>query len=74
MVVENILTCVVGASEIPIAGSLTFHNLAIIIAAACTFIAIILSFWLISMHAMHYTNPYEQRQYDLTLHSSPFPR
>lgn len=52
----------VGASEEKIIGSLTFHNFAILIAAACSFIAILVSFYLIWMHALHYTKPYEQRQ------------
>lgn len=53
----------VGASEVPVVGSLTFHNLGLIIAAACTLIAILLSFYLMWMHALHYTNPSQQRQY-----------
>jgi hypothetical protein len=49
---------------------MTFHTLALIIAAACALIASIVSFYLIIMHATHYTKPYEQRQYVLPL---PFP-
>ena len=49
---------------------MTFHTLALIIAAACALIAIIVSFYLIIMHATHYTKPYEQRQYVL---SPPLP-
>lgn len=48
-------------SEVPIVGDLNFHQLGIIIAAACTLIAVLLSFYLIFMHALHYTKPYEQR-------------
>lgn len=54
---------VVGASEVPIVGSITFHNLGLIISAACTLVAILLSFYLMWMHALHYTNPVQQRQY-----------
>ncbi|KAK3939881.1 organic solute transporter Ostalpha-domain-containing protein [Diplogelasinospora grovesii] len=48
-------------SEIQIAGSLTFHQLSLIIAAACTLFAMVLSFYLIMMHATHYTVPHEQK-------------
>ncbi|PMD46667.1 DUF300-domain-containing protein [Hyaloscypha variabilis F] len=51
----------IGRSEVPIAGSLTFHQLGMIIAAACSLFAILISFYLIFMHATHYTKPYEQR-------------
>ncbi|KAE8442995.1 hypothetical protein EG329_002458 [Mollisiaceae sp. DMI_Dod_QoI] len=51
----------IGSSEIPIAGNMTFHTLGMIVAAACALIAILLSFYLIWMHALHYTKPYEQR-------------
>jgi hypothetical protein len=60
--------CVVGTSEVPIVGSITFHNLGLIISAACTLIAILLSFYLIWMHALHYTNPTQQRQYAPSLY------
>src|SRR5258705_8902224 len=53
----------VGASEVPVVGTMTFHNLGLIIAAGCTLIAILLSFYLMWMHALHYTNPSQQRQY-----------
>ena len=43
-------------------GTMTFHTIGLIVAAACAFIAILLSFYLIWMHALHYTKPYEQRQ------------
>jgi Organic solute transporter Ostalpha len=49
-------------SETPIAGSLTFHDLGLIISGGCSVIAICLSLFLIWMHALHYTKPYEQRQ------------
>ena len=55
--------CIVGSSEENIVGNLTFHQLGLIIAAATTLFAIIVSFYLIFMHATHYTKPYEQRQY-----------
>ncbi|KAK1708329.1 uncharacterized protein CLUP02_17643 [Colletotrichum lupini] len=49
-------------SEILIAGPLTFHDLALIIAGSCTIIAICLSFYLVFMHSINYTKPREQRQ------------
>ena len=52
----------------PIAGSLTFHELAMIIAGGATIISIILSFYLAWRHALNYTKPREQRQY---VHTSP---
>lgn len=51
----------IGDTEIPIVGDLRFHDLGLIIAAGCTLIAVLLSFFLIFMHAIHYTKPYEQR-------------
>lgn len=63
------LTRLVGSSEVHMAGSLTFHDLGLIIAAATALIAVLLSFYLIWMHATHYTKPYEQRQYVLFLYS-----
>lgn len=51
----------IGASEVPLIGNITFHNLGLIIAAACSLIAILLSFYLMWMHALHYTNPNQQR-------------
>ncbi|OIW28459.1 DUF300-domain-containing protein, partial [Coniochaeta ligniaria NRRL 30616] len=48
-------------SEKAIAGSLTFHQLALIIAAASTLVAIVMSLYLIMMHATHYTKPREQK-------------
>lgn len=51
----------IGSSEVPVAGSLTFHQLGLVIAAACALIAILLSLYLMWMHALHYTRPYEQR-------------
>lgn len=53
---------VLPTSEREIVGSLTFHKLALIIAGASTIVAIILSFYLIWMHALHYTKPREQKQ------------
>lgn len=50
-------------SEVTVVGNFTFHQLAIIIGGACTLIAIVLSFYLIWMHALHYTKPREQKQY-----------
>ncbi|KAK3390273.1 putative DUF300 domain protein [Podospora didyma] len=49
------------AAEIPIVGTLTFHQLALIIAAASTLVAILMSLFLIMMHATHYTVPHEQK-------------
>lgn len=54
---------VVGGSEEVLIGDLTFHQLGIIVSAATALIAIITSFYLMWMHALHYTKPYEQRQY-----------
>ncbi|CZT10844.1 hypothetical protein WAI453_007960 [Rhynchosporium graminicola] len=51
----------IGSSEVPMIGTMTFHTIGLIIAAASAFIAILLSFYLIFMHAIHYTKPYEQR-------------
>ncbi|RFU27050.1 hypothetical protein B7463_g9281, partial [Scytalidium lignicola] len=51
----------IGPSEVNIVGNITFHNLAIIIAAACSLFAMLCSFYLIWMHALHYTKPTEQR-------------
>ncbi|TDZ32000.1 Transmembrane protein 184-like protein [Colletotrichum spinosum] len=45
-----------------IAGPLTFHDLAIVIAGGSTVVAVSLSFYLVFMHATHYTKPREQRQ------------
>jgi hypothetical protein len=61
-------------SEIPIAGKLTFHALALIISAACSLVAIVLSLFLIWMHATHYTKPCEQRQYVLAPPKDPLLR
>ncbi|KAM7217698.1 Organic solute transporter Ostalpha domain containing protein [Rhypophila decipiens] len=48
-------------TEIAIAGPLTFHQLALIIGGGCAIIAILLSFYLILMHANNYTVPHEQK-------------
>ncbi|EPE02247.1 hypothetical protein F503_01685 [Ophiostoma piceae UAMH 11346] len=48
-------------SETKIAGPLTFHDLALIIGGSSTIVAIIMSLYLIFMHAIHYTKPNEQR-------------
>ncbi|KOS20487.1 Transmembrane protein 184-like protein [Escovopsis weberi] len=48
-------------SEVKIAGPLNFHDLARIIAAGSTLISVVLSSYLIWMHATHYTQPREQR-------------
>ncbi|CEJ90013.1 hypothetical protein VHEMI05824 [[Torrubiella] hemipterigena] len=48
-------------SEIALVGNLTFHDLARIIGAACTLISVVLSLFLIFMHATHYTKPQEQK-------------
>ncbi|OWP02502.1 hypothetical protein B2J93_2710 [Marssonina coronariae] len=53
----------IGGSEEYIVGHLTFHTLGLILAAGCAAIAILLSFYLIFMHATNYTKPHEQRQY-----------
>ena len=50
---------VLPGTEIAIAGPLTFHQLALIIGAGSALIAILLSLYLIMMHATHYTVPVE---------------
>ncbi len=50
-------------SEVTIVGSLNFHKLAVIVAGVSTAAAILLSFYLMWMHALHYTKPSEQKQY-----------
>lgn len=47
--------------EMLIAGPLDFHDLARVIAASCTLIAVIMSLYLVFMHARNYTQPREQR-------------
>lgn len=56
------LNLVLPGTEIPIAGPLTFHQLALIIGGGTALIAILLSFYLIMMHATNYTVPHEQKQ------------
>ncbi|KAJ5040608.1 uncharacterized protein L3040_006257 [Drepanopeziza brunnea f. sp. 'multigermtubi'] len=51
----------IGKSEEILAANMSFHSLGLIVAAACTLIAVLISFYLIFMHATHYTKPYEQR-------------
>ncbi len=53
---------VLPTSEVTVVGPLTFHELALIIAGASTLVAIVMSFYLISQHALHYTKPREQKQ------------
>ncbi|RCI09831.1 hypothetical protein L249_3996 [Ophiocordyceps polyrhachis-furcata BCC 54312] len=47
--------------EVLIIGPLDFHDLARLVAAACTLIAVVMSLYLVWMHALHYTQPREQR-------------
>lgn len=49
-------------SEVKIVGPLDFHDLARVISAGCTLIAVVLSLYLVFMHTSHYTQPKEQRQ------------
>jgi hypothetical protein len=49
-------------SDNKIAGPLNFHDLARVISAGFTLIAVVLSFYLIALHATQYTQPKEQRQ------------
>ncbi|KAG9230642.1 organic solute transporter Ostalpha-domain-containing protein [Amylocarpus encephaloides] len=56
-----LISSVVGNSESPIVGDWTFHSLGLVIAPSFTLIAILISFYLIFMHAINYTKPYEQR-------------
>ncbi|KAI0965228.1 organic solute transporter Ostalpha-domain-containing protein [Xylaria arbuscula] len=48
-------------SEEKIAGDLTFHQLALIIAGGSTIVAYIVSFYLMWQHALNYTKPREQK-------------
>lgn len=57
----TVLFAVSPGSERILIGPLNFHDLARIISAACTLIATVLSLYLIWMHALHYTQPREQR-------------
>lgn len=51
-------------SEIPLwEHGLTFHQLALTISGASSILAIATSGYLITMHALHYTQPEEQRKY-----------
>jgi len=52
----------VGNSEIPLVGDLTFHQLSLIIGGSSAGLAILLNIYLIWIHALNYTKPYEQRQ------------
>ncbi|OTB03367.1 hypothetical protein M426DRAFT_60654 [Hypoxylon sp. CI-4A] len=58
-------------SEEQIAGPLTFHELALIIAGASTIAAYISSFYLMSKHALNYTKPREQRHIIRILFMTP---
>ncbi|CAD6445948.1 507491ea-c415-4eb3-ac13-811aa8d7f337 [Sclerotinia trifoliorum] len=51
----------IGKSEVVLVGNLTFHELGIFVSSATALIAILLSLYLMWMHALHYTKPYEQR-------------
>lgn len=55
----------IAVKEDPILGSLTFHTIGLILAATFAFIAVVISNWLIFMHATHYSKPWIQRQYVL---------
>ena len=59
---DHEIATVAPGSEEKIVGPLNFHNLARIIGASCTLIAVVLSLYLIWMHALNYTKPREQRQ------------
>ncbi|KAI1422253.1 organic solute transporter Ostalpha-domain-containing protein [Xylaria sp. FL1777] len=48
-------------SEEKLAGNLTFHQLALIIAGGSTIVAYIVSFYLMWQHALNYTKPREQK-------------
>ncbi|KAA8570214.1 hypothetical protein EYC84_002531 [Monilinia fructicola] len=47
----------IGKSEAILVADLTFHELGIVVSAATALIAILLSLYLMWMHAVHYTNP-----------------
>lgn len=55
---------IMAVSEIPLwkGGNVNFHQLAILTSASAGLAACILSFFLMWMHALHYTKPAEQRQ------------
>ena len=48
--------------EIELYGKLTFHDIGLIVSAIFGAIAVLLSFFLMFMHATHYLKPWEQRQ------------
>ena len=52
----------VPVKEIEVYYGLTFHQMGLILSAACGAIAVLVSFYLIMMHATHYLRPWEQRQ------------
>jgi uncharacterized membrane protein len=49
---------------------MSFHTFGWILAAAFAAFACAISFYLIMMHAMHYSKPYEQKQLVLYLHNN----
>lgn len=59
----NSVATVLPTTERIIVGPFTFHELALVIAGGSAAIAILFSFFLIMMHATHYTVPNEQKQY-----------
>lgn len=56
------LTISIVDSETKLYGNLNFHDVGLIIAAVFGLIAVLLSFFLMFMHATHYLKPWEQRQ------------
>ncbi|KAE8446497.1 hypothetical protein EG329_011960 [Mollisiaceae sp. DMI_Dod_QoI] len=51
----------IGASEVPVVGSLTFHSLALIIDVSCMTFGTSLSLYLMFRHALNYTVPRVQK-------------
>ncbi|KAK2765132.1 hypothetical protein FQN54_008831 [Arachnomyces sp. PD_36] len=49
-----------GPAVVPLVNGMTFHTLAVITAGACTAFAALVSAFLISDHALHFSNPREQ--------------
>lgn len=59
--------CFVIVSEDPIWMGMTFHHLGLWLCVIFGAIAVLVSFFLIFMHATHYLKPWEQRQYNMRL-------
>ncbi|CZR63598.1 uncharacterized protein PAC_13495 [Phialocephala subalpina] len=58
---DTLIDLRIGASEVPVVGSLTFHSLALIIDLSCMSLGISLSTYLMFRHALNYTVPRVQK-------------